>query len=471
MKPKTEDDPTPRRNVPSPFFVLLLGFFMLVAFVTTAIEDELPRPIGEQEIGVNDSNTFSEESAKKYLQIILGDKPRVFGLEYHYIKTRDLKNLFDSIAAKSNIPIHTDWQLVDGYFWLSIGSPSVYRNLSNVIAVLEGESGFYPNGTIGTSILVNCHHDSVPFAIGASDDGLFCAAMVETLEKLSRRTTKLKHNIIFISNGAEEMGLQVTDARVLEAFRRSTSRPMAQSLGEFLFTNRIIPSDTDFRIWRDFGDIMGIDLAFVQWGHIYHTRNDRIELIRDGVMQNAGNMLLPLVQTLADYEGLVNRVPRSTAVYFDYMGWFLITFTRSAALAVDILVVLLGFTSVAYPIFIFGISTQTTLSFIRELLWSLVGRFLSIVSGAVVITVFASIMIATTIQMRYPTISNFLFIDKTGLINADYSSNGGHTFHHNGVYAGSMLHTNVLQRQISDRNSSVLDVCRQYDLYDGGSIL
>ncbi|CAH2251766.1 jg13774 [Pararge aegeria aegeria] len=386
MKQKTEDDPS-RRNIPSPFLVLLLGFFMLVAFVTTAIEDELPRPIKEQEIGINDSNTFSEESANKYLQIILGDHPRVFGLEYHYIKTRDLKELFDSIAQKSILPIHTDWQFVDGYFMF--GSPSVYRNLSNVVAVLEGESGFYSNGTIGTSILVNCHHDSVPFAIGASDDGLFCAAMVETLEKLSRRTTKLKHNIIFLSNGAEEMGLQgshgflshpwskgaiavvnldaagmngrpnlfqVTDSRVLEAFRRTTSRPMAQSLGEFLFSNRIIPSDTDFRIWRDFGDIMGVDIAFVQWGHIYHTRNDRPELINDGVMQNAGNMLLPLVRDLADYEGLVNRVPRSTAVYFDYMGWFLITFTRSAALAVDIIVVLLGFTTVAYPIWLFGLT-------------------------------------------------------------------------------------------------------------------
>ena len=41
-----------------------------------------------------------------------------------------------------------------------------YRNVSNVIAVLEGDSGFNPDGTTGPSLLVNCHYDSVPFAMG-----------------------------------------------------------------------------------------------------------------------------------------------------------------------------------------------------------------------------------------------------------------------------------------------------------------
>lgn len=51
---------------------------------------------------------------------------------------------------------------------------------------------------------------------------------------------------------------QVTDPRVLEIYRKTSNRPAAQGIGEFLFSTGIIPSDTDFRIWRDFGNITGM---------------------------------------------------------------------------------------------------------------------------------------------------------------------------------------------------------------------
>lgn len=47
---------------------------------------------------------------------------------------------------------------------------------------------------------------------GASDDGLNCAVMLEVLEILSRSKTPLKHNVIFLFNGAEEGLLQVKDS-------------------------------------------------------------------------------------------------------------------------------------------------------------------------------------------------------------------------------------------------------------------
>lgn len=53
---------------------------------------------------------------------------------------------------------------------------------------------------------VFCFHVSVS---GGSDDGLNCAVMLEVLEALSRSETSLKHNVIFLFNGAEESPLQV----------------------------------------------------------------------------------------------------------------------------------------------------------------------------------------------------------------------------------------------------------------------
>ncbi|CAH2251763.1 jg13773 [Pararge aegeria aegeria] len=432
----TEEDSKPksatRTRVPSLFLIPLLGFFLLFAYFTILIEDELPTPIKERDIPSSDSRTVSEESAKKYLDEILGDGPRVAGAKYHYTKTKDLKKLVDNIASTSNLPIHTDWQLVDGNFWIAFGTPivQVYQNLSNIVAVLEGESGFNADGTAGTSILVNAHYDSVPFSIGASDDGLFCGAMVETLEKLSRRKRKLKHNIIFLINGAEENALQashgflshpwaknvigvinldaagmngrpsvfqVTDPRVLDVYKKTTLRPIAQGLGEFLFTYGIIPSDTDFRIWRDYGKINGLDIAFVKWGNTYHTRNDRPDLIKEGVMQNAADLLIGLTRALGDDEDLAIEQPASTVVYFDVLGLYIISYTRDVAVTVDIVVGSMGLLSVVYFLWLFGFKRETVI----ELIWSAVSHLLCIVSGLLVVVAFTLIMLNFTKQMRY----------------------------------------------------------------------
>ncbi|XP_052745459.1 endoplasmic reticulum metallopeptidase 1 isoform X2 [Bicyclus anynana] len=418
--------------ISSKYLVILFSFFLLLAFITTVIENDLPSPIKERHISRSDANTFSEESAKKYLDKILGDQPRVSGTKYHFIKTRDLKELLDNIARFSNLPVHTDWQYVDGSYWLAFNPAyvNIYQNLSNIVAVLEGDSGFNPDGTTGTSILVNCHYDSVPFAIGASDNGVFCAVMAETLSKLSRRKTKLKHNIIFLFNGAEENALmashgflshpwskniisvvnldaagmnwkpnvfQVTDPRLLHIYKKTSSRPTAQGVGEVLFNTGIIPSDTDFRIWRDFGNITGIDIAFVKWGCVYHTRNDRPELIHDGVIQNAGDMLLNLVREAADSSDLTLKEPHSTAVYFDYLGLFLLTYTKSVALQVDVIVGLLGLMSVGYYLWLFGFRRSSC----HELLWAAAGRVLCAVAGLLSVAAFTLFMIVATTQLRY----------------------------------------------------------------------
>lgn len=69
----------------------------------------------------------------------------------------------------------------------------MYQNTSNIIALLEGESGIFPNGTIGTSLLVNCHYDSVPFALGKLRiQHLVERHINETFDK--KRTFRMRQN-------------------------------------------------------------------------------------------------------------------------------------------------------------------------------------------------------------------------------------------------------------------------------------
>ncbi|CAB3225716.1 unnamed protein product [Arctia plantaginis] len=422
----------PVGSVPSVVLILVLGVYLLLGFLTQLVEDDMPSVVKISSLDRDTSDRFSEESALRYLGKILGDKPRVSGTKYHFVKTRDMKSLVDDIAASATIKVETDWQMVTGDYFLKSSAPffNFYHNCSNIIALLEGDSGYHSDGSLGSSILVNCHYDSVPFAMGASDNGIFCAAMAETLSRLSKRRTKLKHNVIFLFNGAEEnplqashaflshpwsrgavalinldsagmngkpMVFQVTDPRVISAYSRTASRPAAQGLAEFLFTAGVIRSDTDFRVFRDFGNIHGIDIAFTKMGHVYHTRNDAVELIRPGVVQNAGDMLLGLVTRVADLENIGEKMRPTAAVYFDYLNAFMVTYSYTAAYVVDVLVVLAGLASVYYYLWLVG----ARVSSLKELSLAAVSRLLSMVAGAAVGALFVVIMVATTTQMRY----------------------------------------------------------------------
>lgn len=94
----------------------------------------------------------------------------------------------------------------------------------------------------------------------------------------------------------------------------AAKHPFASVVGQEVFQSGIIPSDTDFRIYRDFGNIPGethlakktknfhlkifltfptvcfpgIDLAFIENGFIYHTKYDTADRILTDSIQRAG---------------------------------------------------------------------------------------------------------------------------------------------------------------------------------------
>lgn len=142
-------------------------------------------------------------------------------------------------------------------------------------------------------LLINSHYDSVPISRGAGDAATMIVVMMEVLRVMSKNPTTFEHGIVFLFNGAEETGLQgshmfitkhrwATDVRavlnldsagiggremmfrttpdnfwMLKYYKENAVHPTGTVMINELFDMKIIPSDSDFRIFRDYGNLPG----------------------------------------------------------------------------------------------------------------------------------------------------------------------------------------------------------------------
>lgn len=274
------------------------------------------------------------------------------GSETNEVATvRFLIDEINKIIISSNLvhSINVDVQQATGCFPL-FQMTTVYRGIQNVVVRLSPANA----PTNSKTLLVNSHFDSVPISVGAGDDGTMVAVMLETLRVLSVRVRPFQHSIIFLFNGAEENGLQGSHAFItqhrwaknitafinldsagsggrdmlfqatenspwlLKYYAKVAPYPFATVLGQEMFESGLIPSDTDFRIFRDYGHVVGIDIATGKNGFVYHTKYDRPEIIPRETYQNIGENLLGLTGALADAKELIEPNVRSFV-----LGWFL----------------------------------------------------------------------------------------------------------------------------------------------------
>ena len=73
-----------------------------------------------------------------------------------------------------------------------------------------------------------------------------------------------------------------------------------------VFNSGAVPSYTDYQIFRDYGRVPGLDIAYVRNGWLYHTEFDEEKYIMEGAIQRAGENALSLVVALANSPHLHN---------------------------------------------------------------------------------------------------------------------------------------------------------------------
>ncbi|KAF5307491.1 hypothetical protein FQR65_LT06846 [Abscondita terminalis] len=358
-------------------FLTILALFGLFGGVYL-IDRILPKALKVEDEGKY-PNEFIAERAQQHLKFLTDIGPRIAGTPENEIEAvKFLINAIEKIKklAHHDQKIEVDVQIVSGSYYIDYkpdGAINTYNDVQNVVVKLHSKN---PSNF---SVLVNAHFDSVPTSPGGSDDGINCAIMLEILQKLSQKSPSLRHNVIFLFNGAEETPLQASHGFItqhkwaretkvvvnLEAagaggkeilfqsgpkrpwllkYYSKVPRPNGQCAGEELFQSGLIPSDTDFRVFRDFGKLIGLDFAFNRNGYRYHTKYDEFDAIPNGSYQHAGDNSLALIRSLANSSELSNTEGQSVepVVFFDFMTLFMVSYSGSTITIVNTLVVIIS---------------------------------------------------------------------------------------------------------------------------------
>lgn len=282
-----------------PYYTIDIFLCLAVFFGVNALWQTLPEP----DRVVSASGKFQVLEAWQHLKDLTQVGPRVHGSAANEIVTVSLlRDKLERISAASRrYPIEIQHQIADGSFHLGgWGSTFHYQQVQNVIARIRMTKGAHAHdGSHNPALLLNCHFDSVPLSPGASDDMVQCAILIEVLSALSKleEDQVFHHDIIVLFNGAEETILRASHAFItqhpwakditmfmnleaagaggrevlfqsgpgnmwiLDTYLAAAPYPSATVVAQEIFQNNLIPSDTDFRIFRDYGNISGIDMV------------------------------------------------------------------------------------------------------------------------------------------------------------------------------------------------------------------
>ena len=339
--------------------VLLAILAVLIVGLTIHL-DFSPAPVNDHP----GDTTFSVAKAYEHL--------RQIAMRPHSIGTAEKEMvrgyiLSQCVALGLDTATQQSTSVVYGYSGLQAGA------VTNIIAMYRGSDSAAPvsagKDTIrgqadtlsrapGSAVLVMAHYDSQPNAVGAGDDGVGCAAMLETI-RLIKAGPRLRNNIIFMFTDGEEPGLLGSTAFVrdnplfktvgivlnfdgrgnagktftisnggsswmVDEYVRSCPHKSASSLYHELF--RVLPNSTDLLPFSR-KNIPGLDFAYIDGFVNYHAMTDRPEDMDRNTFQETGDNMLSEVKAFGNID-----LPKQKGVektFFNVLGGWMITYPVS----------------------------------------------------------------------------------------------------------------------------------------------
>ncbi|XP_021857223.1 uncharacterized protein [Spinacia oleracea] len=254
---------------------------------------------------------------------------------------------------------------------LFVGKTLIYADLNHIILRITPK---YEPEAKENSILVSSHIDTVFSTGGAGDCSSCVSVMLELARGVSQWAHSFKSSVIFLFNTGEEEGLNGAHSFItqhpwsetvrvaidleamgvggkanifqagphpwaIEKFALVAKYPSGHVMAQDLFSSGVIKSATDFQVYTEVAGLSGLDFAFSDNSAVYHTKNDKVELLRPGSLQHLGeNMLAFLVYAASSSDlakGNAFRAPEDTnqnsAIYFDILGKYMIVYRQQFA--------------------------------------------------------------------------------------------------------------------------------------------
>ncbi|KAJ3110329.1 cytosolic factor, phosphatidylinositol/phosphatidylcholine transfer protein [Phlyctochytrium bullatum] len=262
-------------------------------------------------IGLRIAGTKGDDQAKQYILSKLNEY-KATAAQNPFIKE------FDIIVEQSSGSHRFDF--------MGEVVMKTYKNISNIIVKIScGES------CDQNSILVNSHYDSQISTPGACDDAAPVSVMMEIARVMAQRNVPMRNSLVLLWNGAEEslqdashafvttsplaknvrgfinleaMGnhggeilFQANTRGMVDAYK-AVPHPHGSVVSNDIFATGLILSDTDFRQFVDYGNIVGIV----------------------GLLQHMGENTLALVDHLMGNVTIEKFEKGRNYIYYDVLG-------------------------------------------------------------------------------------------------------------------------------------------------------
>lgn len=337
--------------------------------------ESLPAPLTAEQAG---KRGFSEVEALKHVKRLAGLGPHPVGsdsldraIQYVAAAAEAIKNTshWEVDVEVDQFHVKSGANLLRGGFF--VGRTGVYADLNHIILRITPK---YLSEARENSILVSSHIDTVFTTGGAGDCSSCVAVMLELARGVSQWAHGFKSSVIFLFNIGEEEGLNGAHSFVtqhpwsetvrvavdleamgiggkasifqagphpwaIENFAMVAKYPSGNVMAHDLFASGVIKSATDFQVYKEAAGLSGLDFAYTYNTAVYHTKNDKVELLTPGSLQHLGENMLAFLLRAASLpalaKGEASGAERSTAhdsaIYFDILGTYMIVYRRKFA--------------------------------------------------------------------------------------------------------------------------------------------
>ena len=145
---------------------------------------------------------------------------------------------------------------------------------------------------------------------------------------------------------------------LLQSYSKGALNAYASTVGEEMFEANLIPSDTDFRNFKNFAkDVAAIDCAQNYNGYVYHTKYDSFDLINYGSLQHTGDNVISVMEELDDtreirYSNVSEYVQQGGSfIFYDIMGLAFVFYSASDGIIINSVVIVASVVVIAMCLF------------------------------------------------------------------------------------------------------------------------